>query len=352
MADASHVSEKRLQVHWWAFLILLGPLAVFYFGDMLPTALGNSQLVFGEVALKSQVDALELAARMRYVAATLLYWAVAIGVLGLFLFDLLTRHGLYSRLMAAGAGVVAFAIFVLLSINRPPWVASYRTYELMGADLFDAVLAERRVDACTGSFPFRDGCDLEGAWFVLETLQGAMDLPNVASVIALILGMVLALSRFEGAPALTTPEGLRDEAGALAEAQLTVRRYLYCTGAMLTIGMAQLLAYIKWPHGLIEDSTAADAYGELVMSVALFRGIYFSVIILSFYLPTSLVLLKRIRDFNHALGKSDDAVTEPITEDFDLSHPGSAQALRSVLAIVSPILVGAVGSAWGMPLFN
>jgi len=70
---------------------------------------------------------------------------------------------------------------------------------------------------------------------------------------------------------------------------------------------------MNWPLPLLDDAGRAP-YGTLILSASLFTGVYFTLLILSFYLPVAFILNARIQALAAAnrLAEADPATFDPL----------------------------------------
>ena len=166
---------------------------------------------------------------------------------------------------------------------------------------------------------------------------------SALAVSAVVLGMVWSLST-SGKPDLKSAEGIAAEGAWIEAAQKRMRRYLYLAGLLLSVGMMMGFAWMKWPTGLLADVQQKAQFESLVDAVALFRGSSYSVLILSFYMPVSLVLAQRIERYEAArvTGKTKDVA--PKFEGFDIERIGTLDSFKAIVSILAPVLASAVGT--------
>ena len=84
-----------------------------------------------------------------------------------------------------------------------------------------------------------------------------------------------------------------------------------------------------------------DQFKAMVSSLSLFRGTTYSAVIMSVYMPVLLCLT--LRDEGLRKGNA-DVEDDSIKATFTASN--YTDALKSFVAIVSPILASAIGSGW------
>lgn len=349
MADPP--APTRLQIAPGHLSILLLPILVLTVSEYLLGTFADTSVALDGLAIADTVPQVELAARYRFLSAFLFYAAVAVTLIAIFAFELYARHTRRSIAFTLVAFVAVVIISLLFSTFEPAWMSSFESYQLLGEDLYRQALGSGQVSGCAPASPLNEACDGQGAFFAMTFLLDRTNvLASVASA-AVVFGMVLALARPVGAN-LDGPAGLRAEARALKDSVDATRRYLYLSGVLLTAGMMLVIAWMAWPGELIADPDMHLAHDKLVSAISLYRGVSYTVLILSYYMPVSLILMVRIDRFRDAV---DQAGSPELAEDisgFSIERIGSLDALKAILAIISPILASAVGSFVDLSAFG
>lgn len=345
----------RLEISWLHLLIFLAPVCVLTMSEYLLGNFGDPDLELGDVELVRNAALVELTGRYRYLAAVFFYLAVSISLILVFVFELLSEHKVLSILRTMIALCAAVAVALVFSILEPVSMRSFESYQLLGEGLFREALGVGKAANCTTT-PGRDtACEAVGAFSVLTSLNSVINLVAAFACAAVIAGSILALSR-AGAIDLESREGLLAEATALEAAQGVARRYLYASAVLLTVGMAMGLAWMNWPTALIAQDELRGAHQRLVESVSLFRGASYSALIMSYYIPVSLFLMVRTHRFNAAaaargsgLEKSEADAWKERIGGFEINKLASLDAMKAILAIVSPLLTSALGAFDKLP---
>ncbi|WP_298566812.1 hypothetical protein [uncultured Aliiroseovarius sp.] len=350
MATLSDFS--KLQIAPKHLLILVLPVLVLTVSEFLLGTFGDTSVSVTGVQLDETSRLAELDARYKFLAALLFFGAVTITLTAIFTFELYARHTMRSicYTMCGVVGVIAASL--MFSTFEPEWMPnSFESHYLLGDNLFRTALGAGELPGCAPGAALAQACNGEGAFFAMKYLLDRVNILTSLAAGAVITGMVLALA----APAstdLATPDGLVAEGRALQLAQDTAQRYLYCSGILLTTGMVLVLAWMTWPSALIADDTVRSAHEGLVNSVSLFRGVTYSVLILSYYMPVSLILRLRIERFKSAVEQAGSPELAADIEGFNINQIASLDALKSTLAIVSPILASAIGSFADLSFFG
>ena len=176
---------------------------------------------------------------------------------------------------------------------------------------------------------------------VLSLFNRTLDIVNVFAglgVGALIVSMILCLQTH-------ATRDVEEEAALLAQNLRKMRQQLYLSGVVITFGMFFATSWMYWPVPLVVESEQA-AYGSVVLSLALFTGIYFSLLLLSFYLPVALILDARVRRLAGLAG-ADAKGGKPLDiDDWRRSRglkEGAADYMRAGFALTAPILAAFAG---------
>jgi len=326
-------------VEWRYFLIALVPVFIFAQEAMISQHLLTTNLSVGTGILKDW-GWLEATGRFRFLAATWFFAALAIMVFVLALRDLFQPTAGQTRIAAA---IVLVFIFVLatspiIDFMRHP--DAPRNYQQLGGELFETVLGR-------GTLP---GCEVpDDRWLlgrcgevpVISLLNRMMDVTNISAglgVGGLIVGMILCLER--------QPDGLEPRAAQLDRNLRRMRRWLYLSGLVLTFGIFYATSWMRWPIPMVVKEHV-DAYAGLVSAASLYMGIYFSLLILSFYLPVALILDGRRRKLTLAASQ-DKTLSDAKTRGEWLKLRGlvsePADVFKSGLALAAPILAAFAGN--------
>ncbi|MFK7876867.1 MAG: hypothetical protein AB8B71_13975 [Paracoccaceae bacterium] len=324
--------------------VLLLPIFAVAIAEAVLATFADTSVTLGDLVLTQKPEIKELIGRYRFLAVIYFYCAVCITVLGIFAAELLSRHT-FASILRSLAGLVGLVLFsMLFSMFEPDWMGSFEAYELLGASLFETGLATGDLALCGA-----DRCNDQGAFFAMRVTMDVVNVLSGLAVSAVILGMVLALARPSQID-LTNRAGILAEGATLQNAQKAVQRYLYLSGLLLSVAMVLGYAWMSWPAGLIESG--ATGYDDLVEAVSLYRGVTYTVLILSFYMPVSLIQMVRIERFQvaaNATGLEDIAAQ---VKGFDIERIATLDALKAIVTILSPILASAVGGAISIAPFG
>lgn len=339
MTDMPTRAPLTLAPRYLAILAL--PMLVVLASEILLSAFADTT-VLEAVALAEITELTELVGRYRFLSIFFFYTAVCVTILGIFTSELLSRHSLASILRILAALLLLIVYASLFSSWDPDWMASFDAHELLGDDLFREGLRRADMPLCDAGL-----CGGLGGYFAMRLLLDITNIVSALAVSAVMLGMILALSR--AAPIdLATQEGILAEAATLQQAQKNVRSYLYLSGVLLSVGMMFGLGWMLWPADLLADATQASGYRDLVQSISLYRGVSYTVLILSFYMPVSLIQMVRIERLHAAAARQgmEEAAVE--VQGFDIERIGTLDAFKAILSILSPIIASALGSFTGI----
>jgi hypothetical protein len=333
-------SALASQVDLRCFSIVLVPLAIFATHKFISEHLMPGDLNVSAEILKDGQAWLEAAGRFRFLAAT--WFFAALSVLStVLLFRMLTRPMTSTTRTAA---IVTF-LFVLMLVALPALKGFGNTdgsqvYDGLGRAIFEGVMSRGTLLGCEGP---------EDTWLmgdcseapVVKMFSSVVDLVNIFAGLALgslIVGMILSLDSRTG-------EDLEKEASRLADNLRHMRQQLYLSGLVLSSGMLYAASWIYWPLPLIEEADRA-AYGSLLLSAALYTGTYFSLLILSSYLPVAFILDARVKSLADRAEAEDLTGEPPDTENWCSARgltEGAGDYLRAGFALISPILAAFAG---------
>lgn len=328
---------RKVEIAPVFLLIVICPLLVLTISELLLSFFGHPTLALPDGAEFAHDPLKEAVGRYRFLAAFLFY-AVIGGILTvIFIGEVVLRHTPKSMLFTVIAMALAMPVAMLFSAFEPQALKSFEAYQLLGGDFVKSALGSDNVPFCTLA---GQDCGETHGFVAMKTLTNMTNFISQITSAAVVFGMILALSR--PVPTPQTPEG---RVHALRYAQSVMRRYLYFGGLLLSAGMLMNIAWMSWPGAMITNEDLQAEHGQLVESIALFRGVSYSLVILSYYMPVSLILMLQIEILH------DDAAEEEATgladalQGFDIKRIGSLDALKAILAIISPILAAAFGTA-------
>ncbi|MCK0139495.1 hypothetical protein [Aliiroseovarius sp. F47248L] len=346
------VTAGKLQIAPRYLLILLLPVAVLTASEYLLGTFGDTSLLVQGVELAPMAPLIELDGRYKFLAALFLFVAVTITLIAMFSFELYARHTKKSICWTLVGIVGVILVSLSFSTFEPDWMpASFESQSLLGENLFRTALGIGNLPGCAPGGTFEVACDGMGAFFAMKYLLDHVNILTSLAAAAIIAGMVLSLAEPVGIDR-RSKSALISEAMALQNAQESTQRYLYCAGVLLTTGMVLVLSWMKWPGALIADPDVRSAHDHVVSSLSMFRGVTYTVLILSFYMPVSLILKVRIEQFKQASEAVGETRLGRTLEGFDIKRIASMEAFKSILAIASPILASAIGSFVDLSVFQ
>ena len=312
-------------------LFLLAPICVFIGLEFALKGLGDGGLVISHSEFAQPAAVLELTGRYRFMAAAMFFGAAMLAIFVIFFLELFTTYTRTTIVTAISAIAIGAAVGIVSALFAPSWTHGIETYHLLGRQFFESALGQGGATICAGG-----GCAAEGGFHVYESVRGWVNSMTALSTAAALTGMVLSLSR--------SPSNELPDAGAdLVRTQDVVQRYLYCAGLLLSAGMIFLISWMNWPAGLIPDATVKEAYSGMVSAITLYVGVAYSIMILSVYLPVMLIFRARSEDYRARLMSDPGALrdAEAMVEPPRIAY---LDAVKAVVAILSPILASAIGS--------
>lgn len=325
---------RQQTISAWALAILAIPLVVLTCSELLLGFWGDSGVTV-PTALVDDPVRIELTSRYKTLAAFVFFATVALAVTAIFAWDVWRHFEPWSQVRIGVALVAVIAVALVFSVIEPEEMKSFETYQLLGEDLFRAALGTARTGGC---LPDRLACETGTGFDAMVALVNLSNhLVSLAATCALA-GVTLALAHCPPPDA-----SVEEQADCLRRARRVAKRYLYCAGVLLTAGMLWVQAWMSWPADLIAEEAARQEFLDLVHAFSLFRGTTYSLLILSVYLPVYLVIAGRFEGLWEVVpGRPEFA------EDEMLERISYTEALKTVTAIVAPILMGVIGSSWSV----
>lgn len=322
------------------FAIVFVPVAIFASHSVIGDHLMPADLDVSAGILQDGRNWLEAAGRYRFLAATWFFGALSV-LAAVVLFRKLLRPMAPATRLAA---IVTF-LFVLLLAALPTLrdfgdIDSSQIYDRLGSAVFEGVMARGTLRGCAApSDTWLLG--VCGETPVIAMFSSVVDVVNIFAGLALgsmIVGMILCL---DNRPC----KDIEQRAALLADNLRQMRQQLYLSGIVLTFGMLYATSWIYWPLQLVSEAERA-AYGALLLSAALYTGTYFSLLILSFYLPVGFILDSRVKSLAEQATHEDLTGEPPDVETWRETRGltvGVGDYLRAGLALTSPILAAFTG---------
>ena len=326
--------SKNQTISAWALAILVIPLLVLTASELILGFWGDRGVAVAD-ALVSEPTRLELTARYKTLASFVFFATIALAVTAVFAWDVRQHFTPAAQAKIGMALILVILVTLVFSVLEPEEIQSFETYELLGEDLFRTALGAAKSGGC---LPDRATCATGSAFDVMVAM---VDFSNhIVSLAAActLAGIILAL-----APCPAKDATLEEQAECLRHARRVAKRYLYCAGVLLTAGMLWVQSWMSWPATLIAEEGPRGEFLDMVNAFALYRGTTFSLLILSVYLPVFLVLASRFETLWQAVPHD-----PKLSEDDALERISYTEALKTVTAIVAPILMGVIGSTWSV----
>jgi hypothetical protein len=322
------------------FAIVLVPVLIFSTHGVISDTMMPADLAVPPSVLVQGQPWLEAAGRYRFLAAAWFFGALAVLAVVMMLRSLLRRLTLST--LAVAVGVFALVLFLAAGPDGAPEVPGEgsRVFDRLGAGLYETALAQGTIKACVaGQTDWLWGdCGPAPVLVMFDGVMGLMDICAGLAVGALIVGMILCLAR-------SADEDIEVEAAELGESLRNMRQQLYLSGLVLTFGMLFATSWMYWPYPMVA-AEARPAFGAVLLSAGLYTGTFFSLVMLSFYLPVALILDARVKRLAARAGGK-----EPPAPDFDAMAwraergltEGAGEYLRAGVALAAPILAAFSG---------
>lgn len=322
------------------FAIVFVPVAIHLTDVWMRHHLMPGDLKVPADILEEGRDWLEAAGRYRFLAATWFYGALSVLAAALLVRTLMRPTASTTRI----AAIITF-LSVLLLISWPTFngfgdTDGKQVYAPLGSAVFEAVFERGTLPHCTGpEDTWRLG--VCGAVPVLSMFVSVLDVVNIFAGLAtgsMIVSMILSL---DNRPC----KDLEERAVLLAENLRHMRQQLYVSGVILTFAMLFVASWIYWPLPLVEDDER-DAYGAVLLSAALHRGTFFSLLMLSFYLPVAIILDGWVKALAEQARRG-EAAGDPTDVDKWLDRhgltAGAGDYMRAGFAVTAPIIAAFAG---------
>ncbi len=337
-AHLPSASPRNVPVGYFA--IILVPITIFLMHKGISDHMITDDLNVSADILREGYPWLEAAGRYRFLAATWFYAALTMLAVALLARTLLRPTATATRIAAIGTWSFVILLAAVPTIKNFAKPSESHVFDRLGSAVFEAALARGTVPGCTRpEDPWLFGqCGENPVVTLFERVMEAVNVLAGLGVGALIVGMILCL-------ATSDSDDIEEQASLLAENLKQMRQQLYLSGLILTFGMFFATSWMYWPMQLVQDAARAE-YGAVLLSAALYTGTYFSLLILSFYLPVALLLDGRVRALAKKAGKDTQSVDQLDFDAWKASHglkEGASDYLRAGLALTAPILTAFAG---------
>lgn len=320
------------------FAIVLLPIAIFAMEGVITDHMMPRAVLIPPDIVNMDHPWLEIAGRYRFLAASWFFGAFAVLAAALVVRTLLRPLSVQTRVVSVGTWLFVIALALLPTVTGDD--AGPPTYRWIGSEVFETALSQGTLAGCAGP----DDRWLLGRCGPLPAVtlfNRVLDIINFLAGLgigALIVGMILCLNRGRAA-------SVEDEAAVLADNFKQMRQQLYLSSLVLTLGMFFATSWMHWPMPMVTGD-ARSAYGTLILSTALFTGTYFTLLILSFYLPVAVLLDGRARDLARRKGRSGDGEAPQDADAWLASHglkEGVGDYLKAGFALAAPVLTAFAG---------
>lgn len=333
----------QISVRWVdprLFGIVLVPIIIFASNIVITDYMMPSKLNVSPDILQEGRDWLEAAGRYRVLASIWFFAALSVLPVAMLVRNLARPTAPETRRAAVLIWLFVFTLALLPSVQNGLNPENTQVYDRIGGALFEAVLSRGTVPGCESP---------DAVWVlgrcgenpVLTLFRRIIDVANVfagLAVGALIVGMILCLDQ-------RACKDIEEEAVLLASNLKQMRLQLYMSSLVLTFGIFFFSSWMHWPLMSVVEAEKA-AYRSLVLSAGLFMGLYFSLLILSFYLPVAIILDGRVRKLaGAATGREQNEEAIDI-DNWLKTHElkeGAATLIRAGFAITAPILTAWAG---------
>ncbi|MBW4707811.1 hypothetical protein KX928_08435 [Roseobacter sp. YSTF-M11] len=337
----STVREPERTGKWLMFLIGTLPLVFYATTELLTYRLNNPVINGLTPTFETESTYYDNATRFTLQAALIFYFWLVVGAVCLFLKEVLAGVGLQlfsmrkiqgpraEKRFGAWEEILFFLFLISVTIGIALMFGSVagenRNYKNLGSELFISILNHcHEVHAQDADCTF-----------------GAYSAGNPPSGFNLYLDLITYLAAIGlAACSLGTARAVcisRVELMTWTRAQVfrLPNLFLYVSSVLFTGAMLCVYTWSGWPAQFLEGDQQT-AFRTLQNSIALFWGTSFTLVILSFYLPTVLYLNAKISGLEHA--KSGE-----LTED---SMPRQiVKILEKALAVLAPIITALISAA-------
>jgi hypothetical protein len=322
---------RSLAIRWPLLAIAILPVVVFYIGLKLIEALGNYTLQI-PASPPQLFDVSEAAHRYFFFSSFLLYTFVSFVIAGVFCIDIYKNfHTKSQKRIAIASGSIA-AVILLSIILGPSWFGSPKDYTFLGT-IFETTLSKATLSA----HPALQMLD------VFNWMLKSANIFTAAAVPAAIFGCITSLADAMPGTPIT-------RIFTMSYQIKRMRYYLYLTSLLLVCGLILIISWMHWPEANLSGDSKS-IYESLVNSLSSYIGVHYSLIILAFYVPVSVIISHRATDEGQQALRSDDNPLTARAIDIWKEQMGlqvfAQDSYKTMAAVLSPLLTGLLGDVIG-----
>jgi hypothetical protein len=266
--------EKGFHLGPKPLLLIFIPILVFLIGYTLIDFLSIPGAQ--DIVPQATAPILNTSAWYYWMASSLLFVTSAIAISYIFVDDVLSSFQERSVKRILWYATVIWAVNVTY-ILVAPLLGSPKGYEAIGKRLFEFSLC-KVFEGATCS----DGLLAEFNW-----AERVINVCSAFAVTAVIMGAITSLAEVGVAV-----EGQRNL--ALPLQILRLRKYLVLAAIHMVLGIFVINSWHNFPTRLLHGEEL-QRYRDISNSITQLNGVLYSVIIISYYLPISVILDKRVR---------------------------------------------------------
>jgi hypothetical protein len=241
--------------------------------------------------------------------------------------------------------LVASVLLIHASLSR----AGFRIFMLVAAGLSIVGLVQFWASTATDSnlaliFHFTYDSLRATGRFVDGELSSILLLVTLVNVLAAVVPFFVIVSGCS----LVTLQPARHVADIrhyLFRRMADLKTIVNLGSAMLVAGALHLLLWLRWPIAFTEQGEIQAAVGEWALSVTLYCGTAYSLMIAALYVPCSIALTKNA---DLALQRAMPELSEPDRVKWLEQHGFSAAPIRQIpqiIAALAPMFAGPIGAA-------
>ncbi|MET0516711.1 MAG: hypothetical protein ABW047_15440 [Nitrospiraceae bacterium] len=180
---------------------------------------------------------------------------------------------------------------------------------------------------------------------LLQFARGIVTLINILAVVVPVFA-VLAVCSILAPP----PKSRRVDPNFVATQMRLLNEVLYGGSAILVSGILHMGAWLRWPASLVSDKGSQEALLGAALSITIFWGATFTLMLIVTYLPAAIHLARRAHDL---LMSEPYAKTIPDPDAWLKKHGLGLSLEEHILqfgVLLAPVLAGPLGSFLLAPL--
>lgn len=323
--------RDRFVLPGWAPWLALLPIAFLFIGDQLNTNFGWREDI-ADVAATAPPARMEAIGRTRMLAAILPFMLASTLITFYFAYDFARLMG--SRMRRQLSIVIGmFAASALFFLAYQLGEGSPADGNVLGRGFLDAAFAGVPANSSVIEWTVRAFGERVPMVAALHLLVLLFTLFLIFGAGAAIAGTISCVARPVRRPSRSPGRSLAFRRRCAEQQRTRLDRYLYASAFLLVTGLFFMDAAFRWAAPFAADR---NLFMEHVDALMLSNGIYYSVVLASYYLPAAALTGR----FSAAAEPPDSAGNDSTDPPGLADRLSPSRLLKAILALLAPAIAG------------